>query len=98
MKLDHYDKVIEKALTERTYHQVATEISHIIGYNNVFDNVKEDDLTILMSQSDYTIVVMHHVSLLGKIDPNNVKFTGIRIKVSHCDQLRVMSEKHCVGI
>ena len=82
MKKDHYDKLIEKAINTRSYSSVIIDIDRILDTSDFKDRGK---FKIVLSQTDYTIILQHQVQLFGKIDPSDPRLYGCEIKVSTKD-------------
>ena len=84
MKKDHYDKLIEEALDiTRKYSDVLKDTNKLLE-NDCFDD--KGNITIILSQEDYTLVVLHR-ALFGNIiiDAKDIRFLGHKTRVSTRD-------------
>jgi len=85
MKKDHYDKLIEEALKKtRTYSDVFKDANKLLE-EDCFNG--KDNITIILSQEDYTLVVLHR-ALFGNIiiDAKDIRFLGHKTRVSTRDR------------
>jgi len=85
MKKDHYDKLIEEALDiTRKYSDVLKDINKLLK-NDCFDG--KGIITIILSQEDYTLAVIHR-ALFGDIiiDAKDFHLCGHKTRVSTRDR------------